>query len=71
MPCVVTRDEEIWYEKQGNKKIYGKEELNSRISTRVACELAKIIEENNLSDKLSNISRIWIERHKAEDNKRK
>lgn len=67
MPCVVTQEEEDYYNKLSNLKNYGLSELTSRITVRVACELSKIIEKHNLTSELSPTAIKWIEKHKEED----
>ena len=70
MPCSVSKEEEEFYEKASNKKLYGLAELESRITERVACELAKLIEDSGLGAKLSPVAKKWIAIHKEKDAKR-
>jgi hypothetical protein len=70
MPCSVSKEEEEFYEKSNNKKLYGLKELSSRITERVACELSRLIEDAGFQSKLSSVAVKWIERHKEEDAKR-
>lgn len=70
MPCVVTREEEEWYEQEANKKEYGVADLDSRITTTVACELAKILEKHGLMDECSAMTKKWVKKHKKEDQER-
>jgi len=70
MPCTVSKEEEEWYEKEGNKKLYGVADLDDRITERVACELAKVLEQNNMLYLLTPVALKWIEKHKKEDKRR-
>ncbi len=70
MPCVVTKEEEEWYEREGNKKEYGVADLDDRITTTVACELAKILEKHGLLNECSAVANKWIKKHKKEDRER-
>lgn len=70
MPCVITKEEEEFYEKDSNRRIFGEFDLSSRITTRVACEFAKILEKNGLLNQVSSVGLKWIEQHKKEDEKR-
>lgn len=67
MPCTVTKAEEEYYERAKNEKLYGEKELTGRITERVACELANLIESRGLSGELSSVASKWIEIHKQED----
>lgn len=70
MPCSISKEEEEYYEKSGNQTLYGISELESRITERVACELATLIDDSGLSAKLSPVAKKWIEIHKEKDAKR-
>jgi hypothetical protein len=75
MPCTVTRQEAEYYEREANKKKFGVDDLDERITEAVACELARAFEKAslNLSSKprLSKMTRKWIELHKESDKQRK
>lgn len=71
MPCSVSREEELWYEQDANHKLYGIRDVDRRISQRVACEMAQLIEALGASDQLSKVAAKWIEHHKAEDASRR
>lgn len=70
MPCVVTREEEEYWERGENKKDYGVADLDSRITTTVACELAKILEKHGLMGECSAMAKKWVKKHKKEDRER-
>jgi len=70
MPCTISKEEEEWYEKKGNKKLYGVADLDERITERVACELAKVLEQNNMLHLLTPVAVKWIKKHKKEDKQR-
>jgi hypothetical protein len=70
MPCSVSKEEEEYYEKARNERLYGSSDLTSRITERVACELSQIIEAHGLAEKLSPVATKWIKLHKEEDAKR-
>lgn len=67
MPCSITQDEKDYYEREKNRKEYGVAELTHRITTAVACELAKLIEDQGLQGRLSPMAQKWIRLHAEED----
>lgn len=71
MPCVVTQAEEEYYEREDNFKKFGERELDSRITTRVACEMGKLLKELGADSQLSEVAKKWLEHHEKEDAKRK
>lgn len=70
MPCSVSKEEEAFYERQGNERIYGESDLTDRITTRVACELAQIIKSLGAESRLSPVAQKWIKVHEKEDEAR-
>lgn len=70
MPCRVTEAEAQAYERDDNFKKFGVASLTSRITETVACELAKLIRDNGLQNKLSPLAKKWIKEHEEEDAKR-
>lgn len=70
MPCSVSRSEEEYYQRAINEKKYGISELDSRITERVACELAKLIESAGLESQISGVAKTWVKIHKEKDEDR-
>lgn len=70
MPCAISRQEEEEYERAANLKHYGVADLDHRITTTVACELARVLSAAGLVQQLSPMACAWIVRHAAEDAKR-
>lgn len=70
MPCSVSQEEQDHYEREGNRKLYGKADLSSRITETVACELSKLIVKHGLQDQVSKMASIWIGEHNKKDAKR-
>jgi hypothetical protein len=67
MPCSVSREEELWYETEGNFKDYGKKVTNLHLINAVACELADLVCKNKLESSLSRMSLTWLQKHQQED----
>ncbi len=66
MPCTVSEAEERYYEEQHNKKAYGVEWTDAKLTTAVACWLAKNVPTNTLDDAPAYVNG-WIEQHRRED----
>ena len=67
MPCSVSREEELWYETNGNFEKYGKKVTNLQLTNAVACELADILRKHNLINSLSKMSQRWVMNHEESD----
>lgn len=66
MPCTISKEEELWYELEGNKKKYGIRETTDIILTKVACDLAQCFPPSELT-KLNKLTLKWIKEHKKQD----
>jgi len=43
MPCAISREEELYYQRRSNEEIYGESLTNHALIKFVACDLAKVL----------------------------
>lgn len=67
MPCTVTKEEALAYEREANKANLGKSLTDAEIATEAACQMGKLLREHDLVDKASPFVQKWIARHEASD----
>lgn len=75
MPCTITRDEELYYERESNKQKFGKSMTDSEVLTAILCKATKLLDQHGLvstgSPLLQSGSRItksWIARQQLRQN---
>lgn len=71
MPCVVTQEEVLYYEKEGNLKKFGKAMSDSAVLAEVACSACRTLEDAGKIDKAPVLVQKWWKVHKAEDEAKK
>jgi hypothetical protein len=70
MPCSVSREEQIYYDKESNREIYGRFITTSELRMEVACDALKVLRDLNGLDKINPVTRKWFEIHEERDKTR-
>lgn len=71
MPCTITREEALFYEKESNWKRFGSRKTDAQVTTMVACDLARVLRAGGTIEDTQVVTRRWVEFHDREDRKRK
>ncbi len=67
MPCTITREEEIAYEKEGNKRTFGKAMTDAEVLTALLCEATRTLEAHGLINNTTPLLQKWTEHHRELD----
>jgi hypothetical protein len=73
MPCTISREEELWYEEEGNYKRTGRRESNLALTTAVACAVCKILDgykNGGVERNAPKWVRAWWKEHQRQDRER-
>lgn len=70
MPCTVTDEEVKFYERESNKRRFGKEETDEDLLEAVACSACRVLVTVGAIDHAPRFVQLWWEAHQKEDQER-